>query len=162
MYTKWSLPKRISSVNLTKSAVTADLVTFTEEILNGKRFCAVKREVLFYNYLLFLNILHLHLQCDMFYIIISVDLIHTIIYLMLKIHTALHKKWSFPLRIFSVNLTKSAVSCGFGHIDWRNPKWKASFFVQYWVCFIVANRLHNICGNAGFYRPVFSRIRIES
>ena len=33
----------------------------------------------------------------------------------------LHKKWSFPLRISSVNVTKSAVSCGFGHIYWRNP-----------------------------------------
>ena len=28
----------------------------------------------------------------------------------------LHKKWSFPLKISSVNVTKSAVSCGFGHI----------------------------------------------
>ena len=28
----------------------------------------------------------------------------------------LHKKRSFPLRISSVNVTKSAVSCGFGHI----------------------------------------------
>ena len=25
----------------------------------------------------------------------------------------LHKKWRFPLRIFSVNATKSLVSCGF-------------------------------------------------
>ena len=33
----------------------------------------------------------------------------------------LHKKWSFPLRISSVNVTKSAVSCGFGHLYWRNP-----------------------------------------
>ena len=32
----------------------------------------------------------------------------------------LHKKWSFPLLISSVNVTKSAVSCGFGHIYWRN------------------------------------------
>ena len=32
----------------------------------------------------------------------------------------LHKTWSFPLRISSVNLTKSAVSCGFAHIYWRN------------------------------------------
>ena len=31
---KWSFPLRISSVNVTKSA--ADLVTFTEETLNGK------------------------------------------------------------------------------------------------------------------------------
>ena len=28
----------------------------------------------------------------------------------------LHKKWSFPLRISSLNMTKSA----FGHIYWRN------------------------------------------
>ena len=28
----------------------------------------------------------------------------------------LHKKWSFPSRIFSVNVTKSAVSCGFNHL----------------------------------------------
>ena len=27
-----------------------------------------------------------------------------------------HKKCSFPLRISSVNVTNSAVSCGFGHI----------------------------------------------
>ena len=27
---------------------------------------------------------------------------------------SLHKKWSFPLKNFSVNLTKYAVSCGFG------------------------------------------------
>ena len=41
---------------------------------------------------------------------------------------SLHKKWSFPLRISTVNVTKSAVSCGFGHIHWRNPSWKTSFF----------------------------------
>ena len=34
---------------------------------------------------------------------------------------SLYKKWSFPLRISSVNVTKSAVSCGIGHIYWRNP-----------------------------------------
>ena len=45
---------------------------------------------------------------------------------------ALHKKRSFPLRISSVNVTKSAVSCGFGHIYWKNPELKTSFFVQWW------------------------------
>ena len=35
-------------------------------------------------------------------------------------HLPLHKKRSFPLRISSVNVTKSAVSCKFGHIYWRN------------------------------------------
>ena len=34
--------------------------------------------------------------------------------------SALPKKWSFPLRIPSVNVTKSGVPCGFGHIYWRN------------------------------------------
>ena len=33
----------------------------------------------------------------------------------------LHKKWSSPLMISSVNVAKSAVSCGFGHIYWINP-----------------------------------------
>ena len=37
-YKKWSCPLRISSVNLTKSAVSADFVTFTKEILNGKLY----------------------------------------------------------------------------------------------------------------------------
>ena len=32
--------------------------------------------------------------------------------------------------IFSVNVTKSAANCGFGHVYWRNPSWKTSFFVQ--------------------------------
>ena len=31
-------------------------------------------------------------------------------------HITLHKKWSFPLTISSVNVTKYAVYCGFGHI----------------------------------------------
>ena len=35
----------------------------------------------------------------------------------------LHKKWSFLLRISSVNVTKPAVNCGFGHNYWRNPQW---------------------------------------
>ena len=33
----------------------------------------------------------------------------------------LHEKWSFPLRISSVDVSKSAVSCGFGHIYRKNP-----------------------------------------
>ena len=46
----------------------------------------------------------------------------------------LHKKWSFPWRISSVNVTKSAGICGLGHIYWRNPSWKTSFFVQCYKC----------------------------
>ena len=33
----------------------------------------------------------------------------------------LHKKWSFPFRNSSANVTKSAGNCGFAHIYWRNP-----------------------------------------
>ena len=40
---------------------------------------------------------------------------------------SLHKKLSFPLRISSVNVTISAVSCGFGHIYWRNFQWKTLY-----------------------------------
>ena len=39
----------------------------------------------------------------------------------IHIQQSLHKKWCFPLRISAINVTKSAVSCGFGHIYWRNP-----------------------------------------
>ena len=40
------------------------------------------------------------------------------------------KKWSFPFKMSSVNVTKSAVSCGFGNIYWRNPEWKTLFFLH--------------------------------
>ena len=39
------------------------------------------------------------------------------------------KKCGFPIRISSVNLTKSRDFCGFRHIYWRNPPyWKTLFF----------------------------------
>ena len=50
--------------------------------------------------------------------------------------TTLHKKWSFPLNISSVNVTKSAVFRGFVHIYWRSPSWKTSFFVQCYSKFL--------------------------
>ena len=43
----------------------------------------------------------------------------------------LQKKRSFLLRICSVNMTKAAVSCGFGHIYWQNSYCKTSFSVQW-------------------------------
>ena len=45
-------------------------------------------------------------------------------------------KRSFPLTISSVNVTKSAGNCGFGHIYWRNRYRKTSFFVQ-WLFLIM-------------------------
>ena len=47
---------------------------------------------------------------------------------------ALHKKWNFPLRISSVNVTESAANWVFGHIYWRNPLLKTSFSVKW--CFL--------------------------
>ena len=39
---------------------------------------------------------------------------------------------SIPLRISSVNVTKSAVNYGFRHIYWENPSWKSSFLCGEW------------------------------
>ena len=38
-----------------------------------------------------------------------------------RFQVSLHKKWSFPLRISLVNVSKSAENCGFDHISWGNP-----------------------------------------
>ena len=54
----------------------------------------------------------------------------------------LHKKWSFPLSISSVNVTKSVVFCRLRHINWRNPQWKNSFFVQ---CYIWLSVCLSVC-----------------
>ena len=47
------------------------------------------------------------------------------------LHALTAKKWSFPLRISSINVTKSAGNCRSGHIYWRNLYWKTSFFVKH-------------------------------
>ena len=51
------------------------------------------------------------------------------------------KKWSFPLWLSSVNVTKSEANCGFRHIYWRNPEWKTSFFVQCIACTLLINMI---------------------
>ena len=48
-----------------------------------------------------------------------------------KLNLTLHKTWSFPWRISSVNITKSTENCKFGHIYSKNLSWKTSFFVQF-------------------------------
>ena len=60
--------------------------------------------------------------------------------------SALHRKWSFPLGISLVNVIKSAVSCWFGYISWRNPEWKTSFFVQciYLISFLMRWSLRQV------------------
>ena len=42
----------------------------------------------------------------------------------------LPKNQSFPLKISSKNVSKSTISCRFGHIYWKNPQWKSLFFAQ--------------------------------
>ena len=44
-----------------------------------------------------------------------------IVFFTFQSHFSLHKKWSFPLRISSVNVTKSGGNWGSGHIYLRNP-----------------------------------------
>ena len=53
LHKKWNFPLRISSVNATKLAETADLVTFTEEIGNGKLQFFV-RCLLLFSYTIFI------------------------------------------------------------------------------------------------------------
>ena len=43
-----------------------------------------------------------------------------IIYMYSQKQPALHRRWSFPFIVSSLNVIKSAVSLGFGHICWRN------------------------------------------
>ena len=55
---------------------------------------------------------------------------------------SVHKNWSFPLRIFPVNVTKSAGNGGFGHIYWTNLQCKSSFVVP---CILFTNIQEFIC-----------------
>ena len=59
-------------------------------------------------------------------------------------HT-LHKKLSFPVRISSVNVTKSSVPCGFGHIYWKILNGKLHFLCSdfYWIWFLNFNSVPN-------------------
>ena len=51
---------------------------------------------------------------------------------------SLLKNWSFSLAIYSVNVTKPARNCGFGHIYRRIPHWDTPIFEQLWIpCFFV-------------------------
>ena len=53
---------------------------------------------------------------------------------------SLHKKWSFPLRISSVNVTKSAVSCGFG----RTHLLKKSLMENFNFCTVLQCNFNNL------------------
>ena len=65
-----------------------------------------------------------------FYFYLWTYFLQTGFILFVSLTLSVHKKWSFPLRISSVNVTKSAGICGFGNIYWSNPYWKTSFLVH--------------------------------
>ena len=144
--------------------MTADLVTFTEKILNGKLHFLCSHQVL--NWFLSVGLNHWFSHytkwtkteygiflIDIFsysewirrcFLYISVFSLTTIKYGPEKNYvfgqfqcsvTNTSQKWSFLLRISSKNVSKSAVSCGFGHIYWRNPSRKTSFFCSVWWSF---------------------------
>ena len=57
------------------------------------------------------------------------------------INYALHKRWSFPLRISSVNVTKSAENCWFGHIYRKKSLMENFIFCAVWGLHCVVNEI---------------------
>ena len=60
---------------------------------------------------------------------------------------ALRKIWSFPLKISLVNVTKSAVSCGFGHSYRRKFQWKTSGFAQWGIIYFTLENFFKYINN---------------
>ena len=54
----------------------------------------------------------------------------------------LHKKWSFPLKISSVNVTNSAENCGFWSHLLKKPLMENSIFLWSGLSFSINNRLN--------------------
>ena len=75
-------------------------------------------------------------------------------------HVTLNKKWSFPLKISSVNVSKSAAFYGFVRIYWRNAKWKTFFFVQYGTRFGALCGLNKESFVSEFNAFIIRRLRI--
>ena len=100
---KWSFPLKISSVNVTKSGRGTFYLTHIMPM-----FYSYKNQ----------SIGLLHKLIDWFLYKCNIDLILVdwAFYLLPRTRCS-----NFPLRISSVNVIKSAVSCEFGHIYWRNP-----------------------------------------
>ena len=128
---------------------TVDLVTFTEEVLNGKLNISVWRENMNrtrdtrgsiggVKHLMYKNKKALNIPLRTASRLPPLDVVMNKPFKnhfreLFEKNIALHKKWSFPLGISTVNVTKSAGDCGFGYIYWRSTQWKTSFFVQYWL-----------------------------
>ena len=56
---------------------------------------------------------------------------------------SLHRIWSFPLKISSVNVAKSTGNCRFCHIYERNHSWKTSFCVLFNLT-VLSNNLTDV------------------
>ena len=78
--------------------------------------------------------------------------------------TCTAQKMKFSIGDFSVNVIKLAVSCGFGHIYWRNPRWKIHFLCSdAWLKFYsntieslqsMENRVNFIQLISTFFKPI--------
>ena len=80
------------------------------------------------------------------------------------------KKGSFPLRIYSLNVAKSAESCGFGHIYWINLYWKTSFLWSERSCKVLQNiketqtkikSAKSKWGNDGYLNPFLVNVPVS-
>ena len=68
----------------------------------------------------------------------------------LMVFFSLHKKWSFPLRISLVNVTKSSGNSGFGHINLKKSLMENLIFCA--VFLIMNNKKYGIaCKNQGAF-----------
>ena len=63
------------------------------------------------------------------------------------------QKIKFSIKAF---FSKSARNCGFGHIYWRNPWWKTTFFVQCWMVL-----LHAILITSHYYKHIFTAWKVS-
>ena len=112
---KCFFPLRVFSVNVTKSSKNCRWVTFTEEVPNRKFhfvcsdvYCSKRFDVV-------MSPLHIPSK------VLTIYGYPTLGWLLLLKYSYCTKNEVFHLRISSVNVTKSAVSCVIGHICWGNP-----------------------------------------
>ena len=61
---------------------------------------------------------------------------------------------TFPIKISSVNVIKSAVSYGFGDIYWRKPWWKTLFFVQRHLWLLTKNCIPEVAIQGMVLNPI--------
>ena len=71
----------------------------------------------------------------------------------------LHKKWSFPFRISSINVTKSAVSCGFDHIYQKILSGKLHFLCS---GIKILNKSYHWMFSLHFYKKVWNNELVHS